>query len=205
MLICYDRENDNTLPAIKTNLAQFPALPIELVRNRGIGAHSAVLTGFAQSSAPIVLMLPADDDYNAGRLDGMVAMAQAGHDIVCASRFMKGGSMTGCPWLKAFLVRAANFTLYHFARLPTRDASNGFRLFSRRVVDDIAIESDDGFLLRDRITGEMPPARLAYRRGAGAVDRAPAGNEPLPGGEMAAGLSALVSLCVRHDIFATQA
>jgi hypothetical protein len=53
--------------------------------------------------------------------------------------------MVGCPWLKSFLVRAANFTLYHFAAIPTHDASNGFRLFSRRAVKEIAIESDCGF------------------------------------------------------------
>jgi hypothetical protein len=90
-------------------------------------------------------MFPADDDYNAGILDAMVAQAESGCDIVCASRFMPGGSMVDCPWLKAALVRAGNFTLYHFARLPTRDASNGFRLFSRRVMDEIAVESDRGF------------------------------------------------------------
>jgi dolichol-phosphate mannosyltransferase len=145
VLICYDREDDNTLPAIEANRAQFAALPVAYVRNRGKGAHGAVLTGFADSTAPFVLMLPADDDYNAGMLDAMVAKAQAGCDIVCASRFMAGGGMQGCPWLKDVLVRAANFTLYHMARLPTRDASNGFRLFTRRVVDDIAIESSTGF------------------------------------------------------------
>jgi hypothetical protein len=48
--------------------------------------------------------------------------------------------MVGCPWLKAVLVRAANFTLYHLAR-PTHDASNGFRLFSRRVTIEISIKS----------------------------------------------------------------
>ena len=53
--------------------------------------------------------------------------------------------MVGCPWLKAVLVRAANFTLYHLARLPTHDASNGFRLFSRRVTTEIPIESERGF------------------------------------------------------------
>ena len=53
--------------------------------------------------------------------------------------------MVGCPLLKAALVRAANFTLRHFARLPTTDASNGFRLFSRRVIDHVAVESDQGF------------------------------------------------------------
>jgi glycosyltransferase involved in cell wall biosynthesis len=145
VLICYDREEDDTLPAIRNNRDKLGALPIEFVRNRGRGAHGAVLTGFAASTAPFAVMMPADDDYNAGILDRMVKEAETGCDIVCASRFMPGGSMVGCPWLKAVLVRVGNFTLYHLARLPTRDASNGFRLFSRRVMDDIVIESDRGF------------------------------------------------------------
>ena len=145
VLICYDSEDDDTLPAIDNNRAALSGMSIDFVRNRGRGAHSAVLAGFAVSTAPCVLVFPADDDYNAGMLDAMVAKADSGCDIVCASRFMQGGSMQGCPWLKALLVRAANFTLYHLARLPTHDASNGFRLFSRRVVDRIAIESERGF------------------------------------------------------------
>ena len=145
VLICYDREDDNTLPAIRDNRAALGELAVDFVRNRGRGAHGAVLSGFAASQAPFVVVLPADDDYNAGILDALVARADSGCDIVCASRFMAGGSMVGCPWLKAFFVRAGNFTLYHLARLPTRDASNGFRLFSRRAIDEIVIESDRGF------------------------------------------------------------
>jgi glycosyltransferase involved in cell wall biosynthesis len=145
VLICYDREDDNTLPAIRDNRAALGELAVDFVRNRGRGAHGAVLSGFAASQVPFVVVLPADDDYNAGILDALVARADSGCDIVCASRFMAGGSMVGCPWLKAFFVRAGNFTLYHLARLPTRDASNGFRLFSRRAIDEIIIESDRGF------------------------------------------------------------
>src|SRR5690606_20940468 len=135
VLICYDMPSDNTLPAIENNRSLFPKIPIRFIRNRGHRAHGAVMTGFAESEAPFVLVMPADDDYNAGILDAMVKKAEAGCDIVCASRFMPGGSMVGCPWLKALLVRAGNFTLYHVARLPVHDASNGFRLFSRRVLD----------------------------------------------------------------------
>jgi glycosyltransferase involved in cell wall biosynthesis len=145
VLICYDREDDNTLPAIRDNRAALGELAVDFVHNRGRGAHGAVLSGFAASQAPFVVVLPADDDYNAGIFDALVARADSGCDIVCASRFMAGGSMVGCPWLKAFFVRAGNFTLYHLARLPTRDASNGFRLFSRRAIDEIVIESDRGF------------------------------------------------------------
>ena len=104
-----------------------------------------MMSGFAASRAPYVLVFPADDDFNAGIIDAMIAKGDAGAAIVCASRFIPGGSMIGCPWLKALLVRTAAFSLYYIARLPTRDATNGFRLFSRRVVDQIAVESDQGF------------------------------------------------------------
>lgn len=145
VLICYDMDSDNTLPAIEKNRALFPKIPVSFVRNRGHRAHGAIMTGFAESEAPFVLVMPADDDYNAGILDAMVRNAEAGSDIVCASRFMPGGGMVGCPWLKALLVRAGSLTLHHVARLPVRDASNGFRLFSRRVLDGIPVESVSGF------------------------------------------------------------
>jgi glycosyltransferase involved in cell wall biosynthesis len=145
ILICYDKPDDDTLSTIKANPGEVEGLDIEFVRNRSRGAHGAVVSGFAASRAPFVLVFPADDDFNAGIIDAMVAKAEQGADVVCASRFIPGGCMVGCRWLKAVLVRTAVFTLYYVARLPTRDATNGFRLFSRRVIDSIEIESDSGF------------------------------------------------------------
>lgn len=145
ILICYDRPDDDTLSTIKANPDRVEGLTIEFVQNRSRGAHGAVMSGFAESRAPFVLVFPADDDFNAGILDAMVAKGEQGIEIVCASRFVPGGCMVGCRWLKAFLVRSAAFTLHYLARLPTRDATNGFRLFSRRVIDTIEIESDSGF------------------------------------------------------------
>ncbi|MDA2928797.1 glycosyltransferase family 2 protein [Acidobacteria bacterium AH-259-O06] len=142
VLVCYDRDDDDTLEALKSYRASFEIVP---VKNRGRGAHGAVVTGFNVSTAPAVLVFPADDTYNAGIIDKMFQKFQEGCEIVVASRFMEGGRMVGCPWLKAALVRASSFTLYHFARLPTHDASNGARLFSRRVLDQIRIESSQGF------------------------------------------------------------
>ena len=124
---------------------RFATLDIEFVRNQRPRRPGAVLSGFAASKASYAVMIPADDDYNAPIIDTMVRRAETGCEIVCASRFMPGGSMVGCPWLKALLVRVGNFSLYHFARLPTHDATNGFRLFSRRVLTRSSVESDSGF------------------------------------------------------------
>ena len=94
VLICYDRDDDDTLSAIESNRSALVGLAIVFVRNRGCGVHGAVVTGFADSEAPYAVVAPADDDYNAGIIDVMVAAATKGCDIVCASRFMAGGSMT---------------------------------------------------------------------------------------------------------------
>src|SRR5215831_13414203 len=83
VLICYDRPEDDTLPAIRDNQQAYAGLPVEFVRNARRGAHGAVMTGFAASTAPYVLMYPADDDINAPMLDRMVELARAGCDIVC--------------------------------------------------------------------------------------------------------------------------
>jgi dolichol-phosphate mannosyltransferase len=145
VLICYDSGDDDTLPAIRNNPDVCAKLDVMFVRNPGRGAHGAVLAGFAASSAPIVAVYPADDDFNAGIIDSMAALVRGGCDVVCASRFMPGGTMQGCPWLKAALVRTAAFTLHYIAAVPTRDPTSGFRMFSRRVIEQIDIESDQGF------------------------------------------------------------
>ena len=58
---------------------------------------------------------------------------------------MKGGSMKGCPLIKSVLVRLASSTLYLFSSIPVKDASNGFRLFSRKLIEEVEIESKVGF------------------------------------------------------------
>lgn len=143
VLICYDHDDDNTLTVLRQSPIE--GLDVQLVKNEGKGALGAVLTGFRKSTAPSVLVFPADDDYNAPRLDALVEKFRQGCVIVCGSRFMPGGQMVNCPWLKAFIVRTSAFVLCHIARLPTRDPSNGLRLFSKKVLDEIPIESQVGF------------------------------------------------------------
>ncbi len=142
VLLCYDHAGDTTLGAISSRKSKFPIVP---VKNEGQGAHGAVMSGFKKSDAAAILVLPADDDYNQPIINKMVEKFKGGCEIVCASRFMPEGSMKGCPLLKQILVRVGNYLLYHLAGMPTHDASNGFRLFSKRVVNTIEIESKAGF------------------------------------------------------------
>ena len=97
------------------------------------------------SNSDCVIVYPADDFLNFNILDKMYSDFKTGSEIVAASRFVKGGSMKGCPFIKSFLVRAASYSLYYLSSIPIKDASNGFRLFSRKILDEIKIESKVGF------------------------------------------------------------
>jgi dolichol-phosphate mannosyltransferase len=143
VLICYDFEEDDTLQALAGY--ERPEGMIEFVRNQGRGAHAAVRSGLAATDAPLVLIYMADDDYNAGLIDRMAERVRNGCDLVAASRFARGGTMEGCRWHKALPTVVAAFTLRHFARLPVHDSTNSFRMFSRRLIDAIEIESRIGF------------------------------------------------------------
>ena len=144
VLICYDDESDDTLEALKDfNDAR---CEIVRVRNRGRGAHGAVVTGFDEGDAPAAIMV-------AGR-----RYLQRRHyrfDVLGIPERLPrrlrqqvhpgAAAWSARPWLKSLLVRSSAFTLYYLARLPARDASNGLRLFSRRLLDRARIESSAGF------------------------------------------------------------
>lgn len=47
--------------------------------------------------------------------------------------------------MKGFMSRMAGLTLYHLARVGTRDATNSYKAYSKRFVDAVGVESDKGF------------------------------------------------------------
>lgn len=143
VLICYDMDEDDTLSALST--LPSGTVDIAYVKNPERGPHAAVRAGLAASTAPLVLVYMADDDYNAGIVDRMVAKAREGYEVVAASRFVPGGCMVGCAPIKEIITKIGAFSLVHIAGAKVHDPTNAFRLFTRRTLDTIEIESRLGF------------------------------------------------------------
>ena len=142
--LCYDNEDDDVFK-FKHELSNF-VFPVHFIKNEAKGPCEAVITGLKKSDSDCKIVYPADDFLNVEILDQMYSKYEKNNaDIVVASRFIKGGSMKGCPLLKSILVRTASFTLFKLSSIPVRDASNGFRLFSGRLLKKVQIESKLGF------------------------------------------------------------
>ena len=144
IFICYDNDSDTTLGTIKKYFSEYKN--IFLIKNEGFGVHSAVVTGIKNSISDYILVMPADDDYNHLIIDKMLAHAKKiSLDIVCPSRFAQSSKIVNGPFFKFLIVRIVNYSLYYLAQVPSKDSTNGFRLFSRRVVDNIKLTSSNGF------------------------------------------------------------
>ena len=129
VLICYDHPDDDTLPRRPRQCAGLcRVFPSILVRNRGLGAQAAVMTGFAASAAPFILMYPADDDTNAGMLDRMTELARDGvRQSYAPAASCRRGGWSGCPCAQsragaAQATHAAPFCSSADGRMPATDS-----------------------------------------------------------------------------------
>jgi hypothetical protein len=118
----------------------------------GRGVLNAMKAGIAGTSAPYVLVSMADGSDEPHIVDSMVALARDGADVVSASRYMPGGKQVGGPLLKRLMSRTAGLTLHWFAGVPTHDPTNNFKLYSRRFLETVTIESQAGFELALELT-----------------------------------------------------
>jgi glycosyltransferase involved in cell wall biosynthesis len=141
--IVYDFDEDNTLPMARE--LQKEGFPIEFLKNPDGGVANAIKTGLRNARENYLLVSMADlsDDYSV--VDKMCAIMSEGYDLVCGSRYMKGGKQFGGPVVKKFLSRMAGVSLRYITGLPTFDATNSFKLYSKGMLDLINMESDGGF------------------------------------------------------------
>lgn len=160
VLVVHDFDEDTTIPIVRELMPEMPN--VRLHRNTlGRGVLNAMKSGMAAADAPYVLVTMADGSDDLSHVDEMVALARGGADIVAASRYMPGGRHVGGPRLKGFLSRAAGLSLYWFGRVPIHDSTNNFKLYSRRFLDSVTIESSGGFELAIELSVK---AALAGRR-----------------------------------------
>jgi glycosyltransferase involved in cell wall biosynthesis len=151
VLVVHDFDEDTTVPVVKRLQAEIPEL--RLHRNTlGRGVLNAIKSGFAAARAPYVLVTMGDGSDDPGDIDPMYELATGGADVVAGSRYMRGGRQLGGPLVKRTMSRAAGLSLHWLAGIPVHDATSNFRMYSRRLLDRVTIESDGGFELGIELT-----------------------------------------------------
>jgi dolichol-phosphate mannosyltransferase len=151
ILIVYDFPEDTTGPAVTA--MEPPCAHVRLVHNQlGRGVLNALRAGFEASQGDAIVVMMADRSDEPADVSRMVTLIRDGADVVAGSRYVRGGRQEGGPLLKRTLSRLAGVSLHYFAGLPIRDATNNFRAYSRRVVENVPIEGKASFALALELT-----------------------------------------------------
>lgn len=145
LLIVYDFDEDNTLPVVERIKDEYSFEVVTVLNTIGRGALNAIKMGMNTATEEMVLVMMADSSDKLDVVDSMCTMMSDGYDLVCGSRYVKGGKQHGGPVLKSFLSRMAGLSLHMLTRIPTHDSTNSFKLYRRSMLNNIEIESTGGF------------------------------------------------------------
>ncbi len=143
ILICYDSESDRTLKHLKNK--NIIKKEIVFIKNPSQGPNSAIIEGIRSSTAEIILIYMADDFENIKLINRMINLIEEGNDLIIPSRFVPGGQMLGAKKIKKTITLIGSYLIYYIARIPFKDCTNAFKMFSAKLKNKINLESKIGF------------------------------------------------------------
>lgn len=146
LFVVYDFDEDNTVPAVKNYINEKKKENILLLKNDyGKGVLNAIKKGFDTAEHEMILVVMGDLSDDLCVVDDMCRKMKEGYDIVCGSRYMKGGKQIGGPLFKKTLSRIAGLSLHILTGIPTHDISNSFKMYRKSILKHTHIESTGGF------------------------------------------------------------
>jgi dolichol-phosphate mannosyltransferase len=144
IVVVVDAPDDSTIPFVEQVGATDTRIRV-IVNTYGRGPANAIRYGIDQALAPVVVVTMADGCDDPHQIDVLTRLVDRGVVVAAASRYARSGQQVGGPFLKGFISRMAGLTLFYFARVGTRDATNSFKAYSKAFIEKVGIESDQGF------------------------------------------------------------
>ena len=141
VIVVDDASADGTGAIADALAARNPRLRVvHRAGERGLG--TAYLAGFRQAieqGADTLLTMDCDFSHDPATVPRLVERL-ASADLVIGSRYVRGGAIEGWPAHRRLISKLANSFVHALFRLPASDCTSGFRLYRRRVVEEIPWE-----------------------------------------------------------------
>ena len=150
VLICYDKDSDGTLKYLRGN--NIIDKEILLIKNPKQGPNSAIIEGINSSIAEIILIYMADDFESIKLINNMINLIERGNELVMPSRFITGGKMLGAKKIKKMITIIGSYLICYLARIPFKDCTNAFKMFSADLKNKIKLSSTTGFTFSLELT-----------------------------------------------------
>ena len=140
-LVIVDDNSPDGTGAIVDALVSAHAPRLHVLHRAGkLGLGTAVMEGFMAAAAPVVGVMDADFSHPPSALPRLLdTMRRTGVDAVIGSRYIEGGDAQNWPVARLLLSRFA--CLLAAPLTPVRDATSGFFLIRREVVEGVTIHA----------------------------------------------------------------
>ncbi|MDD5431410.1 MAG: glycosyltransferase [Candidatus Omnitrophica bacterium] len=140
VVVVNDHSEDDTGKIVQSLTNKYKN--IRLVENKlPAGFANAIRTGFINASGEFVIPIMADLCDDLETVKEMYGKMPAGFDVVCGSRYIKGGARLGGSKLKGFFSSFVGWSLFYLLGIPTHDVANAFKMYRKKVIESINIES----------------------------------------------------------------
>ncbi len=140
LVVINDHSSDATRQLVCDLLKQYSG--VVLIDNElEPGFANALRSGFAAVSGDVIVPIMGDLCDDLSTIAVMLEKAEEGFDVVCGSRYMKGGRQIGGQAIKRFLSRLGGFSVGFFLGIPVHDISNAFKMYKKEVIKSIETQS----------------------------------------------------------------
>ncbi len=144
VIIVYDTDNDNSLPEARRLTKKYKNVKV-IKNNLGPGVVNATLKGFKESIGEYLVMMAVDRTDDPCTINSMYEKIQQGYDVICPTRYSKGGKVFGKLSIKSLLSRLSGITTPYLLGIPTSDLTYSYKLFRKNILNEIKVESRGGF------------------------------------------------------------
>jgi dolichol-phosphate mannosyltransferase len=159
VLVVYDFAEDSTAPHVQ-RYAEADKRVIPTLNTYGRGPANAIRYGIDHATSDVVVVTMSDGSDDPQAIGPLTELIEQGAVVAAASRYSKGGRQIGGPFVKRTMSRVAGLTLQLLARVGTYDATNNFKAYSKRYVDEVGIESEKGFEIALELVAKARRLRL---------------------------------------------
>ncbi len=141
VLFVDDGSPDGTADLVSSLAKSKPWVSL-LQRGRKMGIGSAYQDGFrwavAETDAEVLVEMDADLQHPPSAIPTLVRAVEEGADVALASRYVPGGGISGWGRLRRLMSLGANAYSRLMLGLSVRDATSGFRAYSREAAAAVA-------------------------------------------------------------------
>jgi dolichol-phosphate mannosyltransferase len=136
LLVVDDASSDETVAIVESlgeSNPEIRCLPSRYPRGFGF----AVRYGLDSFEGDAVCVMMADASDSPADLVTYYRLLESGYDCAFGSRFLRGSQVSGYPWFKLALNRAANTFIRLVFRHGYNDTTNAFKAYRREVVETV--------------------------------------------------------------------